>query len=205
MDFWLTSFIGFTQFVLGVMGVYVALRPPCPKAHKYWITAFIVVGLVGVGATGWLAWRASESGEGQTKNILGDSEHPPFVAIISLPRVTRFVVVNPSDYPAYVARIGLRDDKTGEIVRTYGPYELAAHTASTDNAPWLPPSDSIQQHFTAEISTRNGLYSEEMMLKKDDNNQWARAVRVTQGMRTLEEDIDSAWPRNSDGSIDWKR
>jgi len=79
MDFWLTSFIGFTQFVLGVMGVYVALRPPCPKAHKYWITAFIVVGLIGVGATGWLAWRASESGEGQTKNILGDSEHPPFV------------------------------------------------------------------------------------------------------------------------------
>lgn len=205
MDFLLTLFIGFTQFLLGYMGVHVALKPPSPKSHKYWIAAFVVIGLTGLGATGWLARRASKSGEEQTKNILGDLEHPPFVAIISLPKVTRFVVTNPSDYPAYVARIELHDDKTGKIVRTYGPYELAAHTASLDNTPWLPPSDSTQHHFTAEIATRNGLYSEEMMLKKDDNNQWARAVRVTQGMRTLEEDIDSAWPRNSDGGIDWKR
>lgn len=204
MDFWLTSFIGFTQFVLGIMGVYVALRPPRPKTHKYWIVAFVVIGLMGLGATGWLARRASESGEGQTKNILGDSEHPPFVAILSLPKVTRFVVVNPSDYPAYIAKIELHDE-TGKIIRTYGPYELAAHTANLDNIVWLPSSDSAQQYFTAEIGTRNGLYAEEMMVKKDSNNQWARALRVTQGMRTLEEDIDSAWPRNPNGNVDWKR
>lgn len=32
-----------------------------------------------------------------------------------------------------------------------------------------------------------------------------RADRVMQGMRLLETDIDSAWPRNAKGEVDWSR
>ncbi|HKW61255.1 MAG TPA: hypothetical protein VJN89_01805 [Candidatus Acidoferrum sp.] len=63
MDTLLTAIIGFTQLVLGGMGVYVSLRPPKPEHHWRWISAFMGIGLVGVGLTGWLAERASSSQE----------------------------------------------------------------------------------------------------------------------------------------------
>lgn len=54
----LTVLICLTQFVLGLMGVYVSLRPPHEQNHKYWIGGFVAVGLLGIGLTGWLAQRA---------------------------------------------------------------------------------------------------------------------------------------------------
>ncbi len=63
MDAVLTAIVGFTQLVLGAMGVYVSLRPPQPKHHWYWIAGFMVVGLLGVGLTGWVSQRASNAQE----------------------------------------------------------------------------------------------------------------------------------------------
>jgi hypothetical protein len=44
-----------------------------------------------------------------------------------------------------------------------------------------------------------------MLVQRTENNQWMRANRVIQGMRTLREDVDSAWPRDTKGNIDWSR
>jgi hypothetical protein len=61
MGTWLTVIIGVVQLVLGAMGVYVSLRPPRKEHHWYWIAAFIIVGLLGVGLTGWLAKAGDEA------------------------------------------------------------------------------------------------------------------------------------------------
>ncbi len=70
MDLLLTLVICFTQFALGFMGVHLALRPPKnPANHKYWIAAFVLIGLTGIGATGWLAKRAGEAQEKSTAAV----------------------------------------------------------------------------------------------------------------------------------------
>lgn len=165
----------------------------------------VICGVLGVVGQGLQARRGSKSGEAQIKNMLGDSEHPPFVGVFSLPSGTKFIITNGSDYPAYVTGVQLWDDTCSSGKRYYTARDLAAHTAFMDDNPWMPPLAATRCHFTASIGTRAGLYTEEMMLKQESNNQWARAVRVTQGMRTLEEDVDSAWPREPDGSIEWTR
>jgi hypothetical protein len=67
MDIWLAVVIGITQLFLGVMGVYVSLRPPKSEHHWYWFGGFVLVGLTGVGLTGWLATVGSRE---QKRNIL---------------------------------------------------------------------------------------------------------------------------------------
>jgi hypothetical protein len=52
---WLAVFIGVAQLLLGGMGAYVSLRAPQKKNHKYWIAAFIIIGLSGAGLTAWFA------------------------------------------------------------------------------------------------------------------------------------------------------
>jgi len=69
MDALLTAIIGFTQLVLGGMGVYVSLKPPLPKYHWYWIGGFMGVGLLGIALTGWVAQRASNAQEQATNRI----------------------------------------------------------------------------------------------------------------------------------------
>jgi hypothetical protein len=68
MDALLTVISTFTQLILGAMGIYVSLRPP--KGHHWrWIGAFIVVGLLGVVLTGWIAQRASNAQEAANGRI----------------------------------------------------------------------------------------------------------------------------------------
>jgi hypothetical protein len=62
MDTLLTAIVGFTQLILGGMGIYVSLRPPKnPQRHWYWIGAFLFVGVLGGVLTGWLAQRSSNA------------------------------------------------------------------------------------------------------------------------------------------------
>jgi hypothetical protein len=42
-DVLLTVAVCVTQLALGYMGVHVALKPPLPRHHKHWITAFVPV------------------------------------------------------------------------------------------------------------------------------------------------------------------
>ncbi len=74
-----------------------------------------------------------------------------------------------------------------------------------DDRLWNPPDDTPQRHFTTTISTRTGIVTEELLLRKAENDQWMRASRIVDGMRLLETDIDSAWPRNNQGEVDWER
>jgi hypothetical protein len=89
------------------------------------------------------------------------------------------------------------------IVRDWNYAEMGAHQAFMDDQLWIPLDDTLQRHFTATISTRTGIVTEELMLRKAGNDQWMRASRVIQGMHLLETDIDSGWPRNSGGEVDW--
>src|SRR6202023_921241 len=69
MDTILTLLVAVTQLLLGGMGVYVALKPPQPRHHSYWISAFMLVGLVGVFFTGWIAHRATSAPEKSSAKI----------------------------------------------------------------------------------------------------------------------------------------
>jgi hypothetical protein len=149
------------------------------------------------------------SSEDSARTAMGDPDHPPFIALISLPGTHRFVVTNGSNYPCYGVRIRMFDDTAKDaparIVRDWNYSEIGAHQALMDDRLWNPPDDTPQRHFTATISTRTGIVTEELLLRKAENDQWMRASRIVDGMRLLETDIDSAWPRNNQGEVDWER
>jgi hypothetical protein len=70
MDTLLTAIVGIAQLILGGMGVYISLRPPKePRHHWYWMGAFLCVGALGVGLTGWLAQRSSNAQDKATAKI----------------------------------------------------------------------------------------------------------------------------------------
>jgi hypothetical protein len=206
MDLVIALFVALIQAILGFAGVLVSLKRWGDTAKLRFVIAFVALSLIGIGMVSWQAYRSVQGGEENKRLVLGDSEHPPFVSVMSLPGVTHFVVTNNSDYPAYGIRIRLVDDRTGMspvVIRDWNYQELSAHTALLDDNPWIPQLGTVAYHFSAAITTRTGVVNEELILRKTDNNQWARAARITMGMRTLEEDVDSAWPRNSEGKVDW--
>ena len=82
-------------------------------------------------------------------------------------------------------------------MRSYGPEEMAAHTAVMDNDPWTI-NDNLEHRFTAEIVTRTGIAHEELVLHPAGNNQWMRACRVD-GQVSKCQQPDSAWPRDQNG------
>jgi hypothetical protein len=201
--------IGLVTILMTILGGVVSAHAP-QKLWQKWLYAitFIAFGVIAM----FFVWRLSDesvaSSRDALRNLLGDSEHPPWIGVISWPGLTRFVTTNNSDYPTYISGMELREDTDGIAggeTRSYGQLELPAHTARTDERAWVAIGEGTHHHFVATITTRSGLFREEMMLDRAGNNQWARAVRVMQGMRTLEEDIDSAWPRDPSGRIEWKR
>jgi hypothetical protein len=189
--------------LLGFLGVYVTLHTQTEaKQIRRFKWGFVGAALFMCCLVALQVVRTYKSGEAQTKGTLGDPEHPPFVAVISLPNFTRFVTTNSSDYPVYITAIQLLDvDSCGDGTRNYGFSELSPHSAIMDERPWHPASNAGSCRFTAIIFTRNGTFTEEMMLRRTDNNQWMRALRVKQGERTLAKDIDSGWPRDKDGNL----
>jgi hypothetical protein len=65
----LATLLGVVQLLLGIMGVYVSLRPPDKKRHWYWILAFVIVGGSGVWLTYALAQHADLAQQQATKEI----------------------------------------------------------------------------------------------------------------------------------------
>jgi hypothetical protein len=61
VDSLLVGALAFLQLVLGVMGIYVALRPPRESRHLRWILAFVAVGVTGVVLTVVLAFRSDSA------------------------------------------------------------------------------------------------------------------------------------------------
>jgi hypothetical protein len=78
---------------------------------------------------------------------------------------------------------------------------MTAHSALMDDSEWTPPEPVIPHRFLCQISTRTGIYSEDLILRPTDGGQWMRATRVRQGNRVLEEDVDSNWPRDNQGKM----
>jgi len=208
MDLAISILLGVIQAAFGLFGALVSLGANWSvSARKKFAALFLLLTLVAIGLLIWQAVRAAESNEATRKLQLGDPERPPSVAAISLPGNTRFVVDNSSDYPAYGVRIRLLDDTSPTqpvIVRDWNYPEIPAHTGLMDDNRWIPPDSLSEHHFSATITSRTGIVSEELILRKSDNDQWMRAARVRRGERTLEEDVDSAWPRNAKGQVDWR-
>jgi hypothetical protein len=136
-----------------------------------------------------------EAKEEAKKTQLGDAEHPPHIAIISLPHKTFFVRMNASEYPAYSVQMHLysQNDQTHPM-RSYGPEEMAAHTAIMDNDPWII-NDNLEHRFSAEIVSRTGIANEELILRPAGNNQWMMACRIDGHISKCQQP-DSAWPRD---------
>lgn len=73
-DVLLTVVICAIQFVLGYLGIHVALRPPRPEHHRWWIAGFIVVGASGIFLTAWLAKRSADVQELSAQRISASAE-----------------------------------------------------------------------------------------------------------------------------------
>jgi hypothetical protein len=182
----------------------VSLKKWGQRTRDNFAIVLAILSFAGVPLIAWQAVRSVQSSDESRKTLLGDPERPPFVSVISLPGNTRFVTTNSSDFPAYGTKIQLHDDThRATAIRTYNYPEIAAYVAILDDTPWTPEDDASEHRFAAEITTRTGLLSEELILRRTGNNQWMRASRVRQGMRTLEQDVDSAWPRDKDGQVNW--
>jgi hypothetical protein len=209
MLFFAGILIGAVQAITAITGSFVASKKFTYKQKRPFFWVFVGLAILGLGLTIWQAFLTKRGSEDSTRAANGDPEHPPFIALISFPGVHRFVVTNGSNYPSFGVRIRMYEDtaKNGpaRIVRDWVYPEMGAHQALMDDQLWVPPDDTPQRHFTATIATRTGVASEELLLRKTENNQWMRASRVTQGMRLLETDIDSAWPRNAKGDVEWGR
>jgi hypothetical protein len=201
MDILVAILLAVQQAAFGVLAVVVSLKH---RLRVRYAVVFGILSLIGIGLVIWEAVLARKISEDTQKTLLGDAERPPFVSVISLPGNTRFVVVNNSDHPAYGTSIQLHDDThRTTAIRIFDYPEMAAHTARLDERPWTPEDDASEHRFTADIATRTGLALEELILRRAGNNQWMRASRVRQGMRTLEEDVDSSWPRDQNGQVNW--
>jgi hypothetical protein len=205
MDILVAGLLGLVQGLFGLAGALVSLKEWSQRARIRFAIGFGILTAAGLGFVVWQAVLAHQSGESATKSLLGDGERPPFVSIISLPGNIHFVTTNSSDFPAYGTKIQVHDEThKASALRSYDYPEMAAHLAVLDDKPWAPDDDASEHRFTAEIVTRAGLASEEIILRRAGNNQWMRACRVQQGMRTLEEDVDSSWPRDDQGQVEWK-
>lgn len=202
MDIFVAVLLALQQATFGVLASVIALKH---RARVRYAIVFGILSLLGIALAGWQALITYKGTEETRKELLGDPERPPFVTIMSLPGVTHFVTLNNSDYPAYGTKIQLHDEthKTSPV-RNYEYAEMAAHLGIIDYKAWSPDDDASEHRFGVDITTRTGLVFEDLVLRRAGNGQWMRASRVRQGMRTLEEDVDSSWPRDQNGQPDWK-
>ena len=202
MDLLLPIMLGLIGLTSNVAGLLMARKQWSDAARGRFFRLFVALAVLAFILTTWQVVHSHQSGqeakEEAKKDQLGDAEHPPHIAIISLPNKTFFVRTNASDHPAYSVKIHLysENDQTHPM-RSYGPEEMAAHTAVMDNDPWTI-NDNLEHRFTAEIVTRTGIAHEELVLHPAGNNQWMMACRVD-GQVSKCQQPDSAWPRDQNG------
>jgi hypothetical protein len=60
----------------------------------------------------------------------------------------------------------------------------------------------IERGFNIFFSARNGVFTQLLRMKKI-NDKWINAAKVERDGKVLFEKIDSDFPRNSDGNVDW--
>jgi hypothetical protein len=198
MDIFVAVLLGAQQALFGLLAVLVSLE----QNRKRYAAGFAALTIVGIGLVIWQAVLAHQGADAAIKTQLGDAGHPPHIAIISLPNKTFFVRTNASDFPAYSVQIRLFGEKDQtHPLRTYGPDEMAAHTAITDNDAWTE-NNNLEHHFMVEIVSRAGIAREELLLRPAGNNQWMMACR-TDGQVSKCQQPDSAWPRDINGQPDF--
>jgi hypothetical protein len=161
MNLLIAVLIGIVQAVTAITGYYVASKKFTYKQKRPFFWVFTALAVTGVGLLIWQNIDAKRSSDESTRMAMGDPDHPPFVELISLPGVHRFVVRNGSNYPSFGIRIRLYDetvrDGPARIVRDWVYSELAAHAAFMDDQLWVPPDNAPQRRFSATIATRTGI------------------------------------------------
>jgi hypothetical protein len=199
MDLFLRITLGFIGFISSVAGLLMARKQRSNVARGRFFRLFVALAGLTLIITTWQSvdsYQTGQKAKEEAKKIqLGDAEHPPHIAIISLPNKTFFVRTNASEYPAYSVQMHLysETDQTHPM-RSYGPEEMAAHIAITDNDPWII-NDNLEHRFRAEIVSRTGIAREELILRPAGNNQWMMACRID-GQISKCQQPDSAWPRD---------
>ncbi len=202
MDLLLPIVLGLVGLTSNVAGLLMTRKQCSDAARRRFFWLFVALAVLTFILTTWQSVHSYESGqetrEEAKKNQLGDVGHPPHIATVSLPNKTFFVRTNASDYPAYSVQIRLysEEDQTHPM-RSYGPEEMAAHTAIMDNDPWTI-NDNREHRFTAEIVARTGIAREELVLRPAGNNQWMMACRIDMQISKCQQP-DSAWPRDQNG------
>lgn len=199
MDLLLPITVGLIGLISNVAGLLMTRKKWSDVARGRFFWLFVALtGLTFILTT----WQSVDSRQSEReakeetkKTQLGDAEHPPHIAIISLPNKTFFVRMNPSEYPAYSVWMHLYGEKDQtHPMRSYGPEEMAAHTAIMDNDPWII-NDNLEHRFSAEIVSRTGIAHEELILRPAGNNQWMMACRIDGHISKCQQP-DSAWPRD---------
>src|ERR1017187_9522791 len=99
MNLLIAILIGLVQAITAIVGSYVASRKFTYKQKRPFFWVFGTLAVTGFGLLIWQSIVIKKGNEESRRTTLGDEDHPPFVAVISLPRLTRFVVTNNSDYP----------------------------------------------------------------------------------------------------------
>lgn len=197
---WLPVLQGLVALAASLAGLLATRKKPTDTARTRFFWFFVVLAVLTFVFATWQSVQSYQSGkeasEDSKKNQLGDGEHPPHIGIISLPNKTFFVRTNSSDYPAYSVQIHFYDEQ-GRPMRSYGPEEMAAHTAVMDNNPWTI-NDNLEHRLSAEIVTRTGIAHEELLLRPAGNNQWMMACRID-GQVSKCQQPDSAWPGDQNG------
>ena len=131
------------QAAVAVIAAVMSRRSSKDKHRHLYFGFSVLAGIAMLGLTIAGAVNAKRGSDEAMHNSLGDPDHPPYVAVISLPHITRFLVTNTSNYPAYGIRIRLYDDTapTGPpiIVHDFVYSDLASHTALMEDQPWYPP------------------------------------------------------------------
>src|SRR6266853_5709176 len=99
MNLFVAVLLGVVQAITAITGSFVASKKFTYKQKRPFFWVFIGLAAVGLGLTIWQAVLMKRSSEDTTRTAMGDADHPPFIALISLPSVHRFVVTNGSNYP----------------------------------------------------------------------------------------------------------
>jgi len=198
---------------LALMGVAVSIwEPKKPRQKRRWFVMFV---LVGAAAT-VVQFREDTLRERALRSFLvGDQSNPPFVTLIPGTSTLRVLVSNDSDYPIQIMQVRLwnpddfvavpnltLDDLMRRSLVFRQPGFLAPRSAQVVGSTPLPAQTSAK--YAATIMSTLGEWRQQFRLETV-SGKWTIATRLTNGYSDdwVEKKVDSFFPRNAKGKIDW--
>jgi hypothetical protein len=139
---------------------------------------------------------------------LGAPPRPIFIHCGKYPLYN--VSIRVVDLNALRTRVELHQPLDAVLGITLNIDELQVGTGWFSSGFTIPFSDDRAQDFNVFFSARNGTWTEELRLRKVDNN-WVKALRVwlapiglsKPSAKPVFEEVAKEFPRNLDGQVDW--